>query len=98
MGETIRISYEELQALQAGLLAVAAELAEITDGAYVTANLFAQSKSAAAQQMSQLLRELAAGASTLMELCHELAKYFETIIVGFKAWDFENSLDAIIHK
>ena len=92
MSDDIHINYDALDTLKSEFLAVAGQLSDVANGAYVTANMFAQSRSAAARQLSELLSVLASSASTLLETCRKLAAYCDIIKASFKAWEAEHTL------
>ncbi|MDR1790716.1 MAG: DUF3130 family protein [Propionibacteriaceae bacterium] len=91
MGGGIVLSGDEMESLKQQMTNLATNLAEVSNGAYVSDpdSLFAQSSAKSADQMKSALETLVVCTEAMETLSYAFATYMETIVEGFRVKDIE---------
>lgn len=90
----ITFQADKLLNLQHEMTMVGAALSEVANGAYVSGNLFTESRGASVGQMNELCPLLADSATVLYDVCVAISEYFATIIEKMDEWDLQSAIHA----
>ena len=91
---SIHLDYDALERLKQELVASMAELSEVTNGAYITQNMFPESKAGSADATTTARDTLVQCAEMMWEIYDSTITYFEKIIADFVAADITNAVAA----
>jgi len=74
------------------LIQVGANLSEVTNGAYLTQDMFLKSQSRTADAMNEVLPVLVQCAEAMYNCCISMAAFFQRVIADTDQWDYEMAL------
>jgi hypothetical protein len=94
MSDHITISYDGLQTIQNNLTRALAEIALVSNSAFITRTLFNESTSGTATSMDHLLTTLVPAATAIHTLLETTITYFQTVIDQFQHWDTQAAIQA----
>jgi len=87
MENRIRLEPEELKAIQMSLQTLFGKIQEVSDGGYVTKNLFSKSQGTSVDAMNQVLAVLVECAQQMKAAIEKTDNYLEDILEEFVTLD-----------
>lgn len=87
MANKVRLEPVELRAIQRSLENLYSKIQEVSDGGYVTKNLFSESRGTSADTMNELLAALMECSKQMKNVIEKTDKYLDNIIEEFVSVD-----------